>query len=53
MRYLVTAYYSEWVEATSEDEAMDIVARRLARIDKAPTADDFTYEVHDSEEVAQ
>jgi len=53
MRYLVTAYYSEWVEATSEDDAMDTIARRLARIDKAPNADDFTYEVHDSEEAAQ
>ena len=53
MKYLVTAYYSEWVEATSEDDATDILARRLARIDKAPSADDFTYEVHDSEEVTR
>ena len=45
MRYLVTAYYSEWVEATSEDEATDALAKRIAGL----SADDYTYEIHEAE----
>jgi len=49
MRYLVTAYYSEWVEATSEEDAENTLALRIARVN----VDDFTYEVHDTDEVTQ
>jgi len=49
MRYLVTAYYSEWVEATSEEAAEDVLASVVAGLDNGA----FTYEVHDSEEAAR